>query len=74
MNWVKGKYQFELADITTVLNVVAVILTLCGFWWSTLIFVVSCLINLIYTIVKVKRINLLVLNIALLIFNVSFLI
>lgn len=69
----KIKYQFDLADLTTGVSLVAIGLTLAGFWWSTIIFIINCLVNLVYTIIKVKRINLLILNLGLLVLNFYFL-
>ena len=67
------KYEFDFTDITTLISVGAVILTLCGFLWSTIIFIVNCVICLVYNAIYVKRINLIILQIALLALNIYFL-
>lgn len=73
--WVDGKYQFDVADITTLFTVVAVALTITGNTLAgTIIFIINCLINLVIVIKQAHRINLLILQIALLAFNVYFLI
>lgn len=73
--WIKEKqYCFDLADITTIINVIATMLTIAGYWWATIIFIVNCAINTIYTLVKVKRINVLILNLSLIVLNGYFLI
>ena len=75
MNWIEAKkYQFDVMDITTVVNVVAVILTVCGYALvGTILFVAVCLFSIVWTILKVHRYNVLVLNIGLLVFNIYFL-
>ncbi len=74
MEWIKNdKYEFDFNDITTLILCVAVALILCGFYIvSTIIFVINCIIGIIFCITKVKRFNILILNIALLILNLSF--
>lgn len=66
------KYEFDFCDITTLITIVAIILTFCKSPISMLLFIVGCALNIIYTIVKLKRFNLLVLHIGLLIFNLGF--
>lgn len=66
------KYQFDFCDITTLITIVAIILTFTHNPISTLLFIIGCALNIIYTIVKLKRFNLLVLHIGLLIFNLGF--
>lgn len=73
MNWIKTKYQFDIGDITTLISVVAVILTVCGIWWSTIIFLVNAAFQVVWTVAKTKRYNLLLLNLSMLVFNVYFL-
>lgn len=75
MNWIETKkYQFDVMDITTIVNVVAVILTVCGYALvGTILFVAFCLFSIVWTILKVHRYNVLVLNIGLLVFNIYFL-
>lgn len=75
MNWIETKkYQFDVMDITTIVNVVAVILTVCGYALvGTILFVIVCLFSIVWTILKVHRYNVLVLNIGLLVFNIYFL-
>lgn len=73
MNWIKGKYQFDLMDLTTLISVLGVVLTLVGIEWASVIFIINCGISILYTIIKVKRINSLVLNISLLVLNGYFL-
>lgn len=76
MNWTDGKkYEFDICDLTTLISVVAVILTLMGYALvATIIFVLNCCFQIVWTIAKTKRYNLLILNLALLVFNLSFII
>lgn len=76
MNWTDGKrYQFDICDVTTVISVVAVILTIAGLGAAgTIIFILNCLFQIGWTIAKTKRYNLLILNLSLLAFNIYFLI
>ena len=74
MKWIKGKYEFDWGDITTLLSVVAVIFTICGYGLiGTAIFIANCGFSIGIVIFKTKRINLLVLQIALLALNIYFL-
>lgn len=74
MNWIKGKYKFDVTDITTLISVIAVILTMTiGGIIPTIIFILNCAFQVVWVIVKVKRINLLILQLALLAFNFYFL-
>lgn len=74
MNWIKEKYKFDVTDITTMISVVAVILTITiGGIIPTIIFILNCAFQVVWVIVKVKRINLLILQLALLTFNFYFL-
>lgn len=73
--WVDGKYQFDIADITTLITIVAVVLTISGQALAgTIIFTINCIFNLIIVIKQVHRINLLLLQLSLLAFNIYFLI
>ena len=76
MNWVETKkYQFDVMDITTVVNVVAVILTICGCALvGTILFIAVCVFSIVWTILKVHRYNVLILNLGLLAFNIYFLV
>lgn len=74
MKWVNGKYQFDWGDITTLVCVVAVILTICGYGLiGTALFIANCGFSIGIVIFKTKRINLLVLQFALLALNIFFL-
>lgn len=69
------RYKFDFSDITTLITCVAVAISICGYGnIATPIFIVNCVISIIYVCLKVKRFNLVVLNVALLIFNISFMI
>lgn len=72
--WIQEKkYIFDYADITTLAVVVAVALTICGFaFLGTLVFIINCIASLILTCFYTKRFNLLILNMALLVLNVYF--
>lgn len=67
------KYEFDFSDITTLISVIAVILTICGFWWATIIFIINCIVCLVYTLLYIRRINLIILQFALLALNIYFL-
>ena len=66
-------YKFDFTDITTLVSVAAVILTMCGFWWATIIFIINCVVCLFYNAIYVKRVNLIILQFALLVLNIYFL-
>ena len=73
-NWFKGKYEFDWGDITTLLCVVAVVLTMVGYGViGTAIFIANCGFSIGVVVFKTKRVNLLVLQIALLVLNIYFL-
>lgn len=73
--WVKDKkYQFDYCDITTLICIVAVIFTICGYpYITTILFIINCCISIILIALQVKRFNLLFLQIALLILNIYYL-
>jgi len=73
MNWIKTKYQFDICDITTLISVAAVVLTVCGIWWATIIFLANTIFQVIWTVTKTKRYNILLLNLSMVVFNLYFL-
>ena len=72
--WIQEKkYCFDYGDITSLAVVLAVALTICGFAvLGTIIFIINCIASLILTCIYTKRFNLLILNMALLVLNVYF--
>jgi hypothetical protein len=74
--WIQEKkYKFDYADITTLAVVVGVVLTICGLpLWAGLVFVINSVAGIVLTCKYTKRINLVVLNIALLVLNIFYLI
>ena len=74
MKWINGKYEFDLGDVTTLVCVLAVILTICGYnLIGTILFIMNSSFSIGVVIFKTKRINLLVLQFALLALNIFFL-
>jgi hypothetical protein len=74
--WIQEKkYIFDYADITTLAVVVGVVLTICGFpLVAGVVFVVNSVAGVVLSCKYTKRINLVVLNIALLVLNIFYLI
>ena len=74
MKWINGKYEFDWGDVTTLICVLAVILTICGYnLIGTILFIMNSSFSIGVVIFKTKRINLLVLQFALLALNIFFL-
>ena len=74
--WIKEKkYIFDYADITTLAVVVGVVLTICGLpLVAGVVFVINSIVGVVLTCKYTKRINLVVLNVALLVLNMFYLI
>ena len=74
MKWINGKYEFDWGDVTTFVCVLAVILTICGYSLiGTILFIMNSSFSIGVVIFKTKRINLLILQFALLALNIFFL-
>ena len=74
--WIKEKkYIFDYADITTLAVVAGVVLTICGLpLVAGVVFVINSVVGIVLSCKYTKRINLVVLNVALLVLNMFYLI
>lgn len=70
---IETKYQFEIADLTSVITILNVVFVLLGFWFAPFFGILNCVLGLIINIKNHLHINMYVLQIALLVLNIYFL-
>jgi len=68
------KYQFEIFDILTILTVLNVTLILVGWTLAPTIGIINCIVSIIVNIKNRTHINIYIMQVALIILNVYFLI
>ncbi len=72
--WIDSKkYEFDFQDLLSVATILAIVFTFMGLWVSTILFVITSIISVVYCILKIKRYNILFLHLGLLVFNLGFL-
>lgn len=73
-NITENKYQFEIMDIITLLTIFNVAFIICGFWFAPIFGLCACVVSIVTMIKNRNHINNYVMQIALIILNVFFLI
>ena len=71
---IETTYQFEIMDIITLLTILNVTFIICGFWFAPIFGLCACAVSIITMIRNRNHINNYVMQIALIILNVFFLI
>ena len=72
-NITKDKYEFEMADLTTLITILNVAFILMGFWWAPILGIANCVICIGLNIVNHMHINMYITQVALIILNAYFL-
>jgi len=71
---IENKYCFEIADMTTIITILNVAFIIMGFWWAPFFGIINCIIGIVINIKNKLHINMYIMQIALLILNIYFLI
>lgn len=71
---IETAYQFEIMDIITLLTILNVAFIICGFWFAPIFGLCACIVSIVTMIRNRNHINNFVMQIALIILNVFFLI
>ena len=73
-NITENEYQFEIMDIITLLTILNVAFIIYGFWFAPIFGLCACVVSIVTMIRNRNHINNYVMQIALIILNVFFLI
>lgn len=68
-----GKFRLEWEDISTVLTILNVSFIIMGFWWAPILGIINCGLSVIINLGKQTHINFYIMQIALLVLNIYFL-
>ena len=71
---IETAYHFEIMDIITLLTILNVTFIICGFWFAPIFGLCACVVSIVTMIKNRNHINNYVMQIALIILNVFFLI
>lgn len=69
-----NNYQFEIMDIITLLTILNVGFIICGFWYAPIFGLCACVLSIVTMIKNKNHINNYVMQLALIILNIFFLI
>lgn len=68
------RYRFDPTDLIALLYVVGIVLTLCGFAFAgTVVLAIGAVISFVVTCLFAKRLNLLVMGVAIVVLDIFFL-
>lgn len=70
---IETSYRFNWGDLSAILTAANVICIIAGLWWAPIIGIVNCAMNIILAVIHRGYINGYIINIALIVLNIYFL-